>query len=175
MRPWSSSPRLVAETGDLGAGRALTLTLDGETVWEGTLDAQSAFTDAAVYDVPAEALAPGRELALGLACPTGAASASVALAFHETGPAIAASTNGFDVTRRFFRLEPTQREGTVIWARSAVTETIPAGTLVECEVVVSTAEPREYVMITSPHAGAFEPAREVGMVVEGREPATRRA
>jgi hypothetical protein len=162
----------VRETGDLGAGRAVALILDRETVWEKTLTAAQAAAGPAVYEVPVEKLAPGTGFTLALRCAGGAASAAVALRYHETGPAIAASDAGFTVTRRFQRLVPHEKDGLVLYTREAVTETVPAGTLVECELVVKTPRPREYVMITSPHAGGFEAVRETGMEIPGRAPAT---
>jgi len=158
-------------TGDLGAGRAVSLDLDGQTIYEAALDREAALAGPVLVDVPVETLAPGATFRLTLRCAQGGAGAGVALRCHETGPAISASDAGFAVTRRFFRLAPVEREGRLVYERTPVTETVPAGTLVECEVTVETDRPREYVMVTSPHAGGFEPAREVGMTVEGRAPA----
>ncbi len=162
----------VRATGDLGAGRELVLSLGSEIVWQGRITADTAPDGVVTYDVPAGALTPGKTLRLTLACPAGSASAGVALRFHETGPAIAASEAGFRVARRFYRLQPQEQDGRVTYECTPVTETLPSGTVVECEVVLETDRPREYVMITSPHAGGFEPARETGFDVPGRTPAT---
>ena len=161
----------VRATGDLGAGKELTLTLGEDTLWHGRVTPETAPEGVVSVELPEAALTPGATVRLTLACPEGSASAGVALRLYETGPAIAASDAGFRVTRRFFRLEVLEREGQVVVERTPVTETLPSGTLVECEVVVESARPREYVMITSPHAGGFEPARETGLEVPGRAPA----
>lgn len=162
----------VRATGDLGAGRTVLLALDGETVKEMTWSRETPSAEAAVWEVPAEVLVSGGSFALTLRCPEGRASAAVALSYFETGPAIRACDAGFAVTRRFFRLSPVERDGKVVFDRTAITETLPVGTLVECEVEVVTPRPREYVMVTSSHAGGFEPVRETGMEVPGRTSAT---
>jgi uncharacterized protein YfaS (alpha-2-macroglobulin family) len=51
------------------------------------------------------------------------------------------------------------------------TETVPAGTLVESEVEVTSEADREFVMVVDPHVAGFEPERDVALAIEGRTPA----
>jgi uncharacterized protein YfaS (alpha-2-macroglobulin family) len=85
-----------------------------------------------------------------------------------TGPAIAGREHGLKVVRRWFRLDPQPADSGVVYVRTPVVETVPAGTLLECEVEVTTDRAREYVQVTDPHAAAFEPEREVARKVKDR-------
>jgi uncharacterized protein YfaS (alpha-2-macroglobulin family) len=76
------------------------------------------------------------------------------------------------VERRFFRLDPVTEDGRVTYTRTPVTETVAAGTRLECEVTVTTDQPREYVQVTSAYAAGFEPERELALDVPGRAEAT---
>lgn len=137
-----------------------TLTLEGVALTSGnaTLDVSALLADTARVDVRVEG--------------PGAFGATLILSGFATGPAIQARNAGFRVERRWFRLEPTPREGRVVQVRVPLTETLPAGALVECEVTVTSDRARDYAQISSPHAAGFEPEREVGLEVPGRTPAT---
>jgi uncharacterized protein YfaS (alpha-2-macroglobulin family) len=82
----------------------------------------------------------------------------VTLSWHETGPQIRSSSAGLVVSRRWSRLVVTPGPDGDAAVRTPVEETVPAGTLVESEVTVTTDRPREYVMVVDPHLGGFEPA-----------------
>lgn len=157
-------------TGDLGVDRPVTVLVDGVERGRIVLTRETVFSGEAMIDIPG--LEPGARARFGLVCESGTATAGIALRYHETGPAIARSSHGFDVTRRFYLLTPEKGPDGVRWTRTAITETVPSGAFVECEIEVATPEPRDYVMITSPHVAGFEPVREIGMDVPGRRPAT---
>ncbi|MHC5012076.1 MAG: alpha-2-macroglobulin family protein, partial [Planctomycetota bacterium] len=162
----------TAHTGDLGAGRSVALLLDGDVAREIRLTPESVFSEIPVATFEDRVFEPGQVVRVGIRTESGAASAGVALRYHETGPAIAAASNGFSVVRRFHLLERETTEQGVVWTRTPLTETVPSGAVVECELEVSTSREREFVMITSPHVGGAEPLRETAMNVPGRAPAT---
>jgi uncharacterized protein YfaS (alpha-2-macroglobulin family) len=157
-------------TGDLGAGKTARILVDGALRREVTLTPEQALSPAAVETI--EGLAPGQRVRISVETDAAGASAGIALRFHETGPAIAASSNGFSVVRRWHVLEPEARDGRTTWTRVPATETVPAGALVEAEVEVTTDRARAFVLVTSPHVAGLEPHREVAEEVVGRRPAT---
>jgi hypothetical protein len=90
----------------------------------------------------------------------------------EAGPALQPADEGLGVTRRWWILAPTTSPGGVVWTRAPLEETVPTGTLVECELVVTSTQDRRYVMITNPHVAGFEPEEVVGVRVPGEDVAT---
>jgi uncharacterized protein YfaS (alpha-2-macroglobulin family) len=162
----------VAARGDLGEGTAVDVSLGGEPVGTASVTRDTLWTGGGIVTVPRNRLFPGQNVVLGLRSTAAGGTAAVTLSFFETGPAIEASDSGFKVTRRLFRLEPKKEDGRVTWTRVPVTETVPSGILLESELTITTPKSREYVMVLDPHAGGFEPEREVAMEVVGRAEAT---
>lgn len=124
---------------------------------------------AATAEIPASVLDQER-VALTVVGPGGF---GVTLLVHgwATGPAIAGREHGLKVARRWFRLDAQPADSGVVYVRTPVTETVPAGTLLECEVEVSSDRAREYVQVTDPYAAGFEPERDPGLRVKDRAPA----
>ncbi len=141
--------------------------LDGEDVLgEVTLNADDLFGDEATITVPQDRLRPGGELNLRLRSKNGKGIAAVVITYLATGPAIEKGGNHLDVDRTYYRLDPVEANGAVTWKRAPVRETVPTGTLLECEVTIRSSREREYVMVVDRHAGGFEPARDYGMRFE---------
>lgn len=159
-------------TGALGTGRTVELRQAGKPVGSVTITKETLFDGASTVELPADGLTPGARLSLELVADGPGVVAGVHLTYFETGPAIRRADNGLAVVRRWYRLDPVRTNGSVTWTRVPVTETVPSGTLLECELVVTSPTPREYVFVQDPYAAGFEPVREYGMAVEGRRPAS---
>jgi uncharacterized protein YfaS (alpha-2-macroglobulin family) len=166
-REQAASGRLVYRIGPGREGHA-GLQIAGEV----TFDPQRLFDDGGAIDVTGAALDDGHLARLSVEGP-GAFGVNLMLTGFVTGSAIAKRESGFRVERRFFQLDPVTKDGRVVHTRSEVTETMPAGTLVECELTVTTDRAREYVQVTSPYAAGCEPEREKALEVPGRAPAAQ--
>lgn len=153
--------RFVAATGDLGADRRVDLDLNGLRLAPVIVTPATAFSGAGVLELPAESLPKG-EIRL-TATSEGPVTVTAALRFTDTGPAIDAADAGLTVTRTFWLLEPGVVDGKPVVHRRPVTETVPSGALLDVEVTVTTATPREFVQVTSPFVAGFEPERELGL------------
>jgi uncharacterized protein YfaS (alpha-2-macroglobulin family) len=132
-----------------------------------SFDVENAFTDAAVVEVQ-DADLPKGPVQVAVVPDGGRVWVSASLSFTETGPAIAASSNGFVVRRRWSRLEARPGAGGATHVAVPWTETVPSGTVVESEVEVTTDADREFVMVTDPHVAGFEPETSGAIRVEGR-------
>jgi uncharacterized protein YfaS (alpha-2-macroglobulin family) len=152
--------RLAVATGEAGAGRRVEVSLNGARLGSVTVTAESAFSDAATLVVPDADLPRGVPLEVRATTEGGAAAVSASLSFTETGPAIEEASSGLVVRRTWNLLVPrTRPDGTVAHVPAAFSESVPTGTLLEAEVAVESREPREFVMVTSPHPAGFEPER----------------
>lgn len=151
--------RYAAATGDLGAGKTVRLSLNGQSLGPVTITAENAFTDAAVVTIPWDAL-PKAPLELRAEPESGSAAITAALSFTETGPAIDDAAAGFSVKRTWYRFVwDKAANGHSLGHTTPWTESVPTGTLVEAEIVVTTTEKRDFVMVTSPHPAGFEPEK----------------
>lgn len=158
--------------GPEAAPRKATLWAGETALMEIVVDRAYLLAGAKPMAVPAEMLVPGAEVTLRLETEGSILMAPVAITYVDTGPAIDASESGFTVSRTWYALTPSRdASDRVVWTREPVTESLPTGTLVECEITIESPTPRTYVMVTDPHIAGFEPALEVGMDVPGRTPA----
>jgi uncharacterized protein YfaS (alpha-2-macroglobulin family) len=152
--------RYCAATGDLGAGKTVRLSLNGQRLDAVTISAENAFTDAATIVVPYAALPKDAPLEVRAEPESGSATVSAALTFTETGPAIDEASAGFTVRRTWNLLVPeTRADGSLVYVAKPWTESVPAGAFLEAEVTVEVPEPRDFVMLTSPHPAGFEPEK----------------
>ncbi len=165
--------RYAAATGDLGAGKTVRLSMNGQSLGTVAITAENAFTDAAVVTVPWDALPKGAPIEISAVPESGSAAVTAALSFTETGPAIDDASAGFTVTRTWWRLVgPEQGHGE--GGRARWTESVPTGTVVEAWIEVTTPERREFVMITSPNPAGCEPEKTL-VEVNGLTPAWAKA
>src|SRR5207248_3115 len=141
--------RLSGTTGDLGAGRAVKVSVNGVSLSSVLATPETAFSAEATVEVPAADLPKG-PIEVTVAPESGSASVSAALTFTETGPAIQPADAGFRVSRTWWLLLPAEKGARGGYARKAVTETVPAGSLIDVEVTVKSSEAREFAMVTSP-------------------------
>jgi uncharacterized protein YfaS (alpha-2-macroglobulin family) len=93
--------------------------------------------------------------------------------FTDTGPAIEPSSAGLSVSRTWNRLVSESGPDGPMERAVPFTESVPTGTLVEAEVVVETAEPREFVIVSSPYPAGFEPEKRWTPEARGREASFR--
>ena len=163
--------RYATATGDLGAGRRVELSMNGLRLRPVAVTPETAFSDAAVVTLEGDALPKADVLVAAEA--DAPVTVTAVLSFHDTGPAVAPASAGFTVQRTWWRITTDTADGKPVLRRTAVTESVPSGSLLDVEVTVTTDRARELVMIESPHAASFEPEKDTGTPVEGAGPAAR--
>lgn len=165
----------MKKTGDIGTGRTVTLHSGERVLAQVTLTVDDLFGEGTRVRLPGDLLKPGTTVPLSLRTDRGRASAGIALRYFEPGTAIQRTQNGLTVRRTWFEIRFVENDGKITPERHPVTETVASGSLLECVITVETPETRDYVMVTSPHAGGMEPARGMrGLGLDLEAPEARR-
>jgi uncharacterized protein YfaS (alpha-2-macroglobulin family) len=166
---------LAAQAQYVGAafeGQVVDVALGDQPLGSVTLDRRSMFGRGEPLQLPPAALLPGATLSVQLVSKGAPVTASVVVRYIEEGAAIRAASSGLQIKRTYWQLIPQETNGAITWRREPLTETVESGALVECELIVTSPEARDYVMIRDPHVAGFEPLRAIGREVPGRLSAT---
>ena len=151
-----------------GVGRTIQLSINGLRLRPVTITAENVFSDDATV-VLSSADLPNAPILIKAEPDAGGVYLSASLRFTDTGPAVRSASSGLRVERSFWLVEPAGTAGKFL--RSAVTESVPSGALLDVDVTVTVTSACEFVMVESPHAAGFEPERDFGTTYETPIPA----